>query len=532
MSDQTTEQVSPAIDIFPSFSIAPVSPYIFSGFLEHLGRCIYGGILPSTRTTFPYTPRKPCPEAQFTETPAALLTPEGFRVDVLEVLRDELRVPLIRWPGGNFVSSYNWKDGIGPREERKRRPELAWNGEESNQFGTDEFIAWCRTAKIEPYIVLNMGTGTLEDALHWIEYCNGTGDTYYANLRRKNTGRDEAYGVKYWGLGNEVWGEWQVGQQTASAYATKARQWAHAIRLVDPDVILVGCGETGINAWDGVVLDELADKVDLHSIHLYTGFGPRDRSQTEREYGRSVYGPDAAEYSIEVCKGLINKARFVKGVSKPIKIAFDEYGVWDETVGTPENGLEQFYNLADALAMASWLNVFVRQADVVDIACIAQSVNVISPLVTSATGLFRQTIYWPLFLFSKYMRDGISVKLTVTSPQFSGETLPRWISSIKGFPSDLDVSAVLYADPSAKTRSLRVAVVNRSETSSYDVPLRVAFERVGGQVEVHELWHADVKARNGWENENEVSLESRTVSWDGRWTFRNHSFTLLVIPLE
>lgn len=140
MSNETTEQISPAIDVFPSSPIAPVSQYIFSGFLEHLGRCIYGGILPSTRTTFPHTPRKPCPEAEFNETPQELLTPEGFRADVLEVLRDELRVPLIRWPGGNFVSSYNWKDGIGPREERKRRPELAWNGEESNQFGTDEQV--------------------------------------------------------------------------------------------------------------------------------------------------------------------------------------------------------------------------------------------------------------------------------------------------------------------------------------------------------------------------------------------------------
>ncbi|KAI1794400.1 glycoside hydrolase [Ganoderma leucocontextum] len=512
---QEPEQISPTIDIFPSSPIAPVSPYIFSGFLEHLGRCIYGGILPSTRTTFPYTSRKPCPEGQFIETPPELLTPEGFRADVLEVLRDELRVPLIRWPGGNFVSSYNWKDGIGPREERKRRPELAWNGEESNQFGTDEFIAWCRAAKIEPYIVLNMGTGTLEDALHWIEYCNGTGDTYYANLRRKHTGHDEAYGVKQ-----------------ASAYATKARQWAHAIRLVDPGVILVGCGETGIDHWDGAVLDELVDKVDVYSIHLYTGFGPRDRSQSEREYGRSVYGPDAAEYSIEVCKGLINKARFGKSVSKPIKIAFDEYGVWDETVGTPENGLEQFYNLADALAMASWLNVFVRQADVVDIACIAQSVNVISPLITSATGLFRQTIYWPLYLFSKYMRDGTSIDVSVTSPKFSGDTLPCWISTMKGFPSDLDVSAVLHSDPDTKSRSLRVAVVNRSETSSYDVPVRIAFERVGAQAEVHELWHADVKARNGWGKEDEVSVRTRTGQWGGRCTFREHSFTLLVLQLE
>lgn len=200
--------------------------------------------------------------------------------------------------------------------------------------------------------------------------------------------------------------------------------------------------------------------------------------------------------------------------------------------------------------MASWLNVFIRQADVVDIACIAQSVNVISPLITrsvrtqyacvyidspkvsSATGLFRQTIYWPLYLFSKYMRDGVSVNLSVTSPKFAGETLPGWISTVKGLPNDLDASAVLYSDPETKARSVRVAVVNRSETKSYDVPLRIAFERPGATVEVHELWHADVKARNGWRNENEVSVKTRREKWEGRWTFREHSFTLLVLSLE
>lgn len=126
------------LDIFPSAPIARVSPYLFSGFLEHLGRCIYGGILPSGPTNFPYTPRTPCPEEKFVPTPPELLTEEGFRKDVLEVMRDELQVPMVRWPGGNYVSSYNWKDGIGPKEDRRRRPELAWGGEESNQFGTDE----------------------------------------------------------------------------------------------------------------------------------------------------------------------------------------------------------------------------------------------------------------------------------------------------------------------------------------------------------------------------------------------------------
>lgn len=218
--------------------------------------------------------------------------------------------------------------------------------------------------------------------------------------------------------------------------------------------------------------------------------------------------------------------------------------------GTPQNGLEQFYNFADALAMASWLNVFVRQADVVDIACIAQSVNVISPLITryvarirtssfakadrgrSPTGLFRQTIYWPLYLFSRYMRDGTAVKLSLDSLTFAGETLPQWISTVKGQPNDLDASAVLHVDAGTGARSLRVAVVNRSEHEAYDVPIRVAFEHIGAEVEVHELWHQDVRARNGWGKEDEVSVKTRTAKWDGRWTFREHSFTLLVLSLQ
>ncbi|KAH8092187.1 glycoside hydrolase [Cristinia sonorae] len=534
MATTTTDEVH--IDVFPSAPIAPVSEYIFSGFLEHLGKCIYGGILPASPDTFPHSPRNLAPADQFTPTPKELLTPEGFRKDVLEVLRDELNTPLVRWPGGNYVSSYHWEDGVGPLEERRRRPELAWGGEESNLFGTDEFIAWCRVAKIEPFLVLNMGTGTLREALNWIEYCNGTGDTYYANLRRKNTGKDEPHNVKYWALGNEVWGWWQVGQETASAYAVRARQWAHAIKLIDPNVKLVGCGETGLNAWDGVVLDELVDKVDLHSIHLYTGFGVRDRTKPEREYGRSVYGPDAAEYAIEIARGLINKARILKNVSKPITLAFDEYGVWDNTVGTPANGLRQIYTFTDALAMASWLNVFVRQADIVEIACIAQSVNVISPLIVGPTGLFRQTIYWPLYLFSKYMRGGTSLRTsTASSPRFTGETLPEWIGTIKGAPSELDVSAVLHSSSSNRQR-LCVSVVNRAEHTAFeDIALRVPFEEgkrlEGVEVEVNEMWEEDLGAVNGFENPERVVVKTRKERWSGRWTFKEHSFTLFVFDL-
>ena len=172
-----------------------------------MGRCIYGGI---------YEPDNK------NET---LIDAHGYRADVLSCLRDELKVPVVRYPGGNFVSSYRWQDGIGPKDQRRKKPELAWAGVEPNTFGTDEFMSWCGSVGAEPYLCLNMGTGSLEDALAWLEYCNGDKDTHYANLRRKN-GHEKPYGVKYWALGNEMWGPWQVEQLTKEAYATKAIQWA------------------------------------------------------------------------------------------------------------------------------------------------------------------------------------------------------------------------------------------------------------------------------------------------------------------
>src|SRR6266568_5774991 len=191
-------------------TLGTVDRRIFGGFIEHLGRCIYGGV---------YEPGSPMSDAR------------GFRTDVLDKAR-ALQMPLLRWPGGNFVSNYHWTDGVGPAEKRPRRLELAWHDEEPNTFGTDEFMEYCQALGTEPYICLNMGTGTLEEALAWIEYCNGSGNTHWTNLRRAN-GHPEPYNVHYWGLGNEMYGEWQVGHLTAEEYVAKARSWANALRRLD-----------------------------------------------------------------------------------------------------------------------------------------------------------------------------------------------------------------------------------------------------------------------------------------------------------
>jgi alpha-L-arabinofuranosidase len=226
-----------------------------------MGRCIYGGL---------YDPDSPQADEN------------GFRKDVIEAIK-EIKPPVMRYPGGNFCATYHWLDGVGPRDKRPKRPELAWQSKhEPNTFGTDEFMKWCEVVGTEPYLCFNFGTGTLDEALAWLEYCNSERDTYYANMRRQN-GREKPYNVKYWALGNEVWGPWQVEQMTKEDYAKKAYQWGKALKMLDPSIELILCGQEGFRAWDYHVLKECirwdthalggsltASLISMHSIHLYT----------------------------------------------------------------------------------------------------------------------------------------------------------------------------------------------------------------------------------------------------------------------
>ena len=257
----------------------------------------------------------------------------GFRKDVLSALR-ELSIPVIRYPGGNFTATYHWLDGVGPRSQRPKRPELAWKGVETNQFGTDDFLLWCEAVGSQPFLCLNFGTGTLDEALAWLEYCNLDGDTAYASLRRQN-GREKPYGVKYWALGNEVWGPWQVAQMTKEDYAKKAYQWAKALKLLDPSIELVLCGETGYSSWDVYTLkecikwsmhdlggSETASLISMHSIHIYTG---------SEEHLPNATAPLAAERAIQMTAGLIDLARIENGIPHTVPrqlICFDEWNVW------------------------------------------------------------------------------------------------------------------------------------------------------------------------------------------------------------
>ncbi|KAI1388912.1 glycoside hydrolase family 51 protein [Hypoxylon trugodes] len=490
---------TPLIEVDAGKRLSKIDPMTYGGFTEHMGRCIYGGI---------YEPGSPHADAN------------GFRKDVLDALR-ELDIPVIRYPGGNFVATYHWQDGIGPRDKRPKRPELAWLGVESNQFGTDEFMQWLDVLseglpngrRVEPYICLNFGTGTLDEALAWLEYCNGTRDTYYANLRRAN-GHLEPYRVKYWALGNEVWGPWQVEQTTKEEYARKAVQWAKALRLLDPSITLILCGQDGQSSWDHHVLREAVSSVDMHSIHVYTASNTHLQNAT---------APLAAERAIRITASLIELARIENNVppsKPPTKICFDEWNVWDPERAPGDKGAEEQYTLSDALAVGVWLNVFVRQSRYIGMANIAQTVNVISPLLTTKRGVVRQATWWPLLLFSKYMR-GWTVAAHVRAGTYDGPTQPTWLQGAllqesEGAPL-LDVSAALGDDG-----FVNLAVVNISEDEDFAVDLK----GLGSDVAVYTVAGAQVSSTNT-EDKEEVGLSEGRWDGKGKYTFAKHTFTLL-----
>lgn len=309
-----------------------------------------------------------------------------------------------------------------------------------------------------------------------------------------------------------MWGPWQVGQMTATAYADRAAQWGKALKLLDPTLCLILCGETGHSSWDHQVLQACIPIADMHSIHIYT---------SATDHVANAVAPLSAERAIETAAALIDIARIENKIpsSTPrTTICFDEWNVWDPVRAPGEEGAEELYTLSDALAVGVWLNVFVRQSKYVGMANIAQSVNVISPLMTTASGVVRQATWWPLLLFSRYMR-GWTVGVHVKGGAYDGVTTPSWLQGVLDEGASwLDVSASVNEDG-----VLSLAVVNIHETADFEVDLTGA----KGEVDVYSVGGPDVKAVNK-EGKEEVTLkESKWESAKGKFTFPKHSFTLL-----
>jgi alpha-L-arabinofuranosidase len=393
------------IIVDPSFSIGPVSRGLFGSFVEHLGRCVYDGL---------WEPGHPTADA------------DGFRTDVIALVQ-ELGISTVRYPGGNFVSGFNWEDGVGPIDERPRRLDLAWHSTESNRIGMHEFAGWLERVGGELMLAINLGTRGVHAALELLEYANVPGGTALSDRRAQN-GRAAPFDVRTWCLGNEMDGPWQLGHRSADDYGRLAAETARAMRQLDPDVTLVVCGSSNsqmptFGAWEGTVLRHTYELVDLISCHAY--WQERDGDLTS--FLASSVDMDRM---IEAVTATADAVGASLRSPKRINISFDEWNVWnqdrfeqvDKIAGIdnwPEAPrlLEDVYTAADAVVVGSLLISLLNHADRVSGASLAQLVNVIAPIMTEPGGpAWRQTTFHPFALTSRFAR-GTALRTLIEVPQ-------------------------------------------------------------------------------------------------------------------
>ncbi len=449
------------------FPLSELDERVYCGFLEHLGRAVYSGV---------YQPGHPAADA------------DGFRTDVIELVKG-LNMPMTRYPGGNFVSNYRWEDGVGPKEERPVRLEMAWHCLETNEFGTDEFMKWCKKAETLPMMAVNLGTRGPEEAQALFEYCNFPGGTAWSDQRRAN-GAEAPYDVKLWCLGNEMDGHWQLGQRTASDYGMAAKNAAKVMREIQPDAELVVCGASSAGMPDfGTYLNDVLEYaypyVDYVSCHAYYGKG-----ESSAEFLASPERMGDLIDRIAACCDYVMARRKEK---RKLMIAFDEWNLWYRTRGNncPDPKwmvgrrlLEERYTMEDALVFAGLLMTLLRHSDRVKIACLAQTVNVIAPIMTEADGpAWRQTIYHPFRLMSNFGR-GTVLRDRTDSPEYT---------TADGFRVPLLYSCALH-NPEANEVVLFLLNRNLSEAAELEVELENFALRAVADFQI--LRHDDLNAVN------------------------------------
>lgn len=465
-----------------NFTIGEVDKRIFGSFIEHLGRAVYEGI---------YQPDSPFADEQ------------GFRKDVLELVRN-LDVPVVRYPGGNFVSGYHWEDGVGPKADRPAKLDLAWGVIESNEFGLNEFMDWTKKANSAPMMAINLGTRGIDDARNIVEYCNIKGGSYYSDLRRKH-GYEAPHDIKLWCLGNEMDGPWQMGHKTADEYGRLAAEAGRIMLMVDPSIELVACGSSGLGMptfadWEATILDHCYDQVNYLSLHQYYG---NQENDTPNFLASSVAMDEFISSVISICDYVKAKKRS----KKTINLSFDEWNVWYHSNNQDKkierwtkvpHQLEDVYNFEDALLVGSMLITLLKHADRVKIACLAQLVNVIAPIMTSDTGAWKQTIYYP-FMHTSTLGRGTVLHTVVDSPVYDSKN---------GDAPYLD--SVLITNEEEET--LTVFAVNKDleEDMELSCDLRQFADYV---IEDHiVLTHENLKAENTEENPNNVAPGSSKLS--------------------
>ncbi len=478
------------------FVVDIVDPRIFGGFLEHLGRAVYEGV---------YEPTSKHADEH------------GCRTDVLEALK-RLRFTAMRYPGGNFVSGYHWEDAVGPRENRPQTLDLAWQSIETNQFGPNEFLELSQRMDWTPMMAVNLGTGSPEEARNWLEYCNNTAGTKYADLRISH-GYKDPFNVKLWCLGNEMDGPWQIGHVPAETYAINAQQTARMMKMVDPKIELVVCGSCAINLptyleWDRKVLEHCKDDVEFISVHRYV-------ENPEHDTENFLAVTNSIDEQIEAMDSVCQSVHHTKKTKRKVKLSFDEWNVWYRArTGEHVDGrakiapplLEEVYNLEDALIAAGFLNSFIRHADSVKIANIAQIVNVIAPLLTKGDDMVFQTIFYPIEMMAK-RRDGVSLQVRVEGSEYKSKDY--------GVAKTLDSSAIMNG------KELSVFLVNRDVSQPLEVTVDLADQAISKLLNAEIISGSDPNTANTFENPNAITAQS----FDG-FTIKDGKAVTVLPPLS
>lgn len=461
---------------------------LLGGFLEHVGRAVYSGV---------FQPDSPLADAQ------------GFRTDVAAEIRN-LGVPIIRYPGGNFVSGYDWLDAVGPGNQRPVVLDRAWNSKETNQFGTNEFVRWCQLVGAEPMLVFNLGTGSEEMAAALVEYCNLAGGSRWSDLRREH-GFEQPHNVRYWCLGNELDGPWQLGHMSAREYGRKALETARQVRAIDPGLKLIAAGSSNTElptylAWDQEMLQECYEQVDAISVHNYYGnTAELSGSSTPRYLAMNL----DMERQIQEIAAVSDHVQAALQSKKKLWLAFDEWNIWyrsrteahmDGHQQVAPRLLEEEYNLEDALLVGGFINTLLRQSGRVRVGCLAQLVNVIAPLVTNDDGVLRQSIYYPYAWALKHARGRV-LDLVVES-----ETYPIRADGLQ--PDFARDDLVPYIDVTVtldeKQGEACVFVLNRDLDSEREIVLEWQSPTPKQILSCETLTGSDLKATNSFEHPDQV----------------------------
>jgi len=496
-------------------TIARASDLLRGHFIEHVHRCMQGGIV---------------------DEGSPLSDPRGFRTDVMRYLK-ALKPAVIRYPGGNFSCDYDWRQGVLPLDQRPRRYNYGTRTIESYRFGTHEFMDYCREVGAEPMLTTNAGNGTPALAADWVAYCNSDGDNDWARLRRAN-GRKKPWGVRYWCIGNEIYGDWVPGTKTGEEYAQLLTDTARHMKWVDPSIKLVGMATgTFMPDWDRASIDATVDLVDYISLHIYVG---------RHSYYNCVGSPIIVQKGIDLVQGAIESAACKKSVKSLPKISFDEYNIWYRSQHVPD-GLDEQHNLQDALTLAGVQHVLFRNADAVGMACYSMVVNVLGAIRANRNAAYRQTNYWVLKLIADYFCENV-VDSFVKCPTFSCRH-PKYFAGIvevdeegrevetedqkiateqyDGLPY-LDVCTLF----DSKHGRLVLSAVNRHETESITANIHVLGHKVAGSVTGHVLTAETVKAANTFEQPDAVvpaPIRKRKAANELTYRFPPHSFTVLNI---